>query len=303
VSTRSVGMGAPFGWLMKALDAGRRNPTALFGGFAMMMLVVLVPSAVQFAADKMLVVGSAAWIAVYAVAFVGSLVLAPPLAGAAFRLLDACERGLPVRASAIFDGFRLPGFLARMVLLMLAFVAVYLLVLAVLYALLPGKDVLFEYFRRALAVTPGAQPDFTGLAPPPGGLFLWMLGSMFLLLVLGNAYMLAFAQAALAGRGIVDSLRDGFAGAFRNLLPFLGFAIAMFFVALVVALVLMLVVGLVAVVLTLVSPVLAVAVLAPVYVALLLGVYVIMFAYYYHAWLEIFGGERPAPVDDSTLAA
>ena len=34
MTARTVSMGAPFSWLMKALDVGRRQPRALFGGFA-----------------------------------------------------------------------------------------------------------------------------------------------------------------------------------------------------------------------------------------------------------------------------
>lgn len=305
MSTRPVSMSAPFSWVMKALDVGRRNPAALFGGFLLMLLVLLVPTAAQLLADTMLAKGTTTWGVVYALSVLASLALTPPLFGAAFRLLDACERGVPVRATAIFDGYRLPGFWLRMVLLMLAFVAVYLVAIGLLVVLLPGKEVLLQYFTRALAAGPGGTPDFAGLAPPPGGLLLWLLGAMFLLLVLGNAYMLAFAQASLTGSGVIDSTIAGFAGSFRNLLPFLGIAIAMFFIGLVLMLVLGLVVVMVVAVLSMVSQALAIAVLAPLYVLMMLGLYVIMFAYYYHAWRDILAapGAPAGAADESTLAA
>ena len=259
MTVKNVSMGAPFDWLMKGLDVGRRNPGALFGGFLWLLAVGLVPSVIQIAGDALAAPGSAAYIAAYALSLVLSLVLMPPLMGAAFRLLDRCERGEAVAASDIFDGYRLPGFARHMVLLSLAFVAVYVIALAVLLLVLPGKDAVMAIVARMAAAPPGGQPDMSGLAPPPGGFFLWLLGAMFLLTLLGNAYMLAFAQAALRGRGVLDSLRDGFAGALRNLLPFLGFAIAMAFVGFVLLLIAAVVIALVVGLLAMASKLLAVA--------------------------------------------
>ena len=86
MSGKIVSMGAPFGWLMKGLDGGRRTPGALFGGFLWLLAVGLVPTAIQLAGDALAAPKSAAWIAAYAVslaAFFAALVLlyrltAPP---------------------------------------------------------------------------------------------------------------------------------------------------------------------------------------------------------------------------------
>ena len=302
MTVKNVSMGAPFDWLMKGLDVGRRNPGALFGGFLWLLAVGLLPSVIQIAGDALAAPGSAAYIAAYALSLVLSLVLMPPLMGAAFRLLDRCERGEAVAASDIFDGYRLPGFARHMVLLSLAFVAVYVVALAALLLVLPGKDALLAIVARMAAAPPGGQPDMSGLAPPPGGFFLWLLGAMFLLTLLGNAYMLAFAQAALRGRGVLDTLRDGFAGALRNLLPFLGFAIAMAFVGFVLLLIAAVVIALVVGLLAMASKLLAVAVAIPLYLVLMLALYVVMFGFYYHGWREIFDLPAATATDD-TLAA
>ena len=304
MSTRNVSMGAPFEWLLRGLDVGRRNAAALFGGFALMLAVGLVPSVLQIAGDAMLAGNPVAAVAVYLVSLAVSLVLMPPLFGAAFRLIDRCERGQPASAVSIFDGFRLPAFAARMIFVALLFVALYLAVIALLYVLLPGKEALKEIFMRALATPPGGQPDLTGLPPAPGGLFWWLLGAMFSFVLLGNAYMLAFAQAALGHRRVVDAVIDGFAGAFRNLLPFLGFAIVAAVVGVVVLLIVALVVGLIVGLLAAISPTLAIVVALPLYLLLMLGLYVVIFGFYYHAWRDIFGAPAtPAAVDESTLAA
>lgn len=304
MTTRNVSMGAPFDWLLRALDVGRRNPGALFGGFALMLAVGLVPSLLQFAGDALVAGNPAVAMSIYLVSLAVSLVLMPPLFGAAFRLLDGCERGVPVSAAGIFDGFRLPGFAVRMIVVALIFVALYLLVIGVLYVLLPGKDVLKEIFMRALATPTGGQPDLSGLPPPPGGLIWWLLGAMFMFVLLGNAYMLAFAQASLGGRGAVESVGDGFSGAFRNLLPFLGFAIVAAIVGVVVLLVVALILGLIIGLLAAISPVLAALVGIPLYVLLMLGLYVVIFGFYYHAWRAIFGVPAAEPAaDDGIIAA
>ena len=304
MTTRNVSMGSPFDWLLRALDVGRRNPSALFGGFALLLVVGLVPSVLQFAGDALVAGNPVVAVGIYLVSLAVSLVLMPPLFGAAFRLLDGCERGQPMSAVGIFDGFRVPGFAVRMIAVALMFVALYLLVIGVLYALLPGKDVLKEIFMRALATPPGGQPDLEGLPPAPGGMIWWLLGAMFMFLLLGNAYMLAFAQAALGGRGAVDAVTDGFAGAFRNLLPFLGFAIVAMIAGVVVLLIVALLIALVIGVLAAISPMLAVAVAIPLYVLLMLGLYVVIFGFYYHAWRAIFGVPAAEPAtDDGVIAA
>jgi len=45
----------------------------------------------------------------------------------------------------------------------------------------------------------------------------------------------------------------------------------------------------------LVSPVLAMVVVLPVYLVLMLALYVVMFGFYYHGWREIFGEPAEAP--------
>lgn len=289
MTAKSVTMGAPFAWLMKALDVGRRNPGALFGGFLLVLVVGLVPSALQLLGDAISTPMAPVWIVLYAISVLASIVIMPPLVGAAFRLLHACETGAPARASDVLAGYADREFAVRMVLVALSFMAVYIVALGLLYVVLPGKEALLEIFQRFAATPPGGQPDMTGLQAPPGGLLLWLLAATALLLVLGNAYMLAFAQASLGGRGVGDAMKDGFAAAFRNLLPFTGFAIAAFFVGFVLLLIASIVIGVIAALLMAISPTLALVVAVPLYLVLMLGLYVVMFGFYYHAWREVFG--------------
>lgn len=297
MTARTVSMGAPFGWLMKALDVGRKQPKALFGGFGLLLLVAAVPSVLQLGTQTLFPTATTALMVVYGLSLLLSLLLMPPLSGSAFRLLHACESGQPAAASDIFAGIRTPGFALRMILTMLLVVAGYLLVFGLLFALLPGKDFFIELFTRAIATPPGGQPDMTGMPDFPPSFLLWFLGAMAAVLVLSNAYMLAFARAALNERGPVPACVDGVLGTLKNLLPFTLIALAAvvvgFVAVLIVSVLLVLVVGLLAAM----SPALAIAVAVPIYFGLMLVMYVIAFGYYYHAWRDIYGEPVVAPED------
>ena len=86
------------------------------------------------------------------------------------------------------------------------------------------------------------------------------------------------------------------------MLPVLGFAIAMAFVGFVLLLIAAVVIALVVGLLAMASKLLAVAVAIPLYLVLMLALYVVMFGFYYHGWREIFDLPAPAATDD-TLAA
>lgn len=297
MTARSVSMGAPFRWLMKALDVGRKNPKALFLGFFLMLLVGLVPGGMQIAGQAVFPPASGALMAIYGLSFVLSLLLLPPLVGAAFNLLHACERGQPASATDIFDGYRDLSFAVRMWLTMVLVMLMYVVALGLLFALLPGKEFFVELMVRAAATPPGGQPDMTGMPAFPPSFLLWLLGAMFVVVVLSNVYMLAYARAALNQCGPVQSLLDGFAGTLRNLLPFILIAIVVVIVGFVLLMILGLVAGLAIGLLAALSPVLAAAIGLPIYIGLMLMLYVLAFGYYYHAWQEIFGEPAAAPED------
>lgn len=297
MTSRTVSMGAPFRWLMKAVDVGRRNPRALFGGFALLLLVALIPSVVQMVAQSLLAESPQLVLAVYLVTILASLVIMPPLTGSAFRLLHACETGQPAAASDIFDGYRDGGFALRMILTAVLVTLAYLVLFGLLYVVMPGKEFMIELFSRSMATPPGGQPDMSGMPPFPPSFLLWMLGAFAVMLVLTHAYLLAFGQAALAGQGPADSVLAGFKATLRNVLPFLGFTLVAMVVGFVLVLILAIVVGLFAAVLMAVSPVLAGVVLLPVYLGLMLVMYVVMFGFYYHGWREIFDEPTVEPAD------
>ena len=297
MNARTVSMGAPFGWLMKAIDVGRRNPRALFGGFALVMLVGLVPSVVQLGLQVALAGSPQLMMALYLLVLLASLVLMPPLTGGALRLLHACETGQPAAATDVLAGYADRPFAVRMILTALLMMLVYLVVFGVLYAVMPGKEFMAELFARSVATPPGGQPDMSNLPDFPPSFLLWLLGAGAVLMVLAHAYLLAFSHAALGGHGAVEAVGQGFKATLKNVLPLLGFTLAMCVVGFVAMLVLALVIGLLAGALMLVSPVLAGVVLLPVYLGVMLVLYVVMFGFYYHGWREIFGAPAADPME------
>ena len=81
--------------------------------------------------------------------------------------------------------------------------------------------------------------------------------------------------------------------------PIIAMAFVGFVLLLIAAVVIALVVGLLA----MASKLLAVAVAIPLYLVLMLALYVVMFGFYYHGWREIFDLPAPPPADDGTLTA
>lgn len=304
MTVKSVSMGAPFQWFMKALDIGGKNPRALFGGFLILLVVALVPTLVQLGVEHGLKPSLNVLLAVYGVIMVLSLLLMPPITGSALRLVHACEQGRPASAFDVLDGYRDGGFAVRMILTSLMMLACFLIVFGLLWALMPGKDFMMELFARSAATPPGGQPDMSGMPPFPPSFLLWLLGAMAFLLVLSHVYLLTYAQAALAGQGPVAATAQGFKAVLRNLLPFIGFTLAALAVGFVVLLVLGVVLALVIGLLATVSPVVGIAIGVPLYIGLMLVMYVVMFGFYYHAWRDIFGEAAvlPPPVSDAIVA-
>ena len=300
MTARTVSFATPFRWLMKAVDVGRRNPRALFGGFAILLVIGLVPTGVQMVLQALLADRPVVMWTLYALVVLASMLAMPPLTGAAIRVLHDCETGQPASALDVFNGYRDSAFAVRLVLTSLLMFAMYVVVLAVLFAVMPAKEMMIDLFSRSLATPPGGQPDMTGFDMDTSTLpwlFLWFVGAMAVIFTAMHMQMLTITHAALSGQGPVASLASGVIGTLKNIVPLTAFTLAMLVIAFVAMIVLGLVLGLLAVVLTLVSPVLAGVVLLPIYLAAILLGMIVLYGFYYHAWREIFGETAADPLD------
>lgn len=296
MNTRAHGPLAGFHWLRRALQVGRHNPRALFGGAAMLMAAWLAPSMLQAILHLALDPGDEVAIAIAALMTLLSVLILAPMMGGYLRLIDASEHGRPAHARDVFQLFHsrhawrtCAGF---GLLLMLVHLAVgYVLVSQFASGLL---DWYLEVTRLLQQVRPGdaGQPQLP--APPAGiGGFLG-LASIFALFI-GGVFAVGLGQVAMGGRGVRAAFADGFAGAAKNLLPLLVLAVLAFgamVVAVVAVFMVLVVVGGLA---GLLHPVLATLVVVPLYLGFLAVLNAIMFSVMYQVWRDVTDQAPGAP--------
>jgi hypothetical protein len=294
--TRTLGPAAGWKWFMQAVNLGRNDPKALFGAGALLMLAALVPSIVQLVLERLFARGNlSASLMIAGLCALAMMVVYPLLIGGFFRVIDATEHDRPVQATALFDTFRAGQGRGRLIGYGLAMAGIYLLVFGVVFGVF-GQEFAAWYmkvFELVQQATPGAPPP--QMPPLPDGTGRVFGLSLLAFMFLGGAYAVGFGQVALGGRGVGGALADGFAGALRNVLPLLVLTVvgmaAMMLAALLLGLV-MLVLGAIG---GLVHPALGVLLIAPVYIAFLVIVYVVMFGIMYFAWRDICAVDEPVP--------
>jgi hypothetical protein len=285
MTAKSISFGAPFSWLAASFDALRKDNGMVLGATALLMLVAFVPGLLNLGVDAIMqpmATGTALAIQVFFM-LVGT-VLFPPIFGGYFRILHARELGQPVRATDIFALFREPAAAWRMIATALLFMAIYMVALIAMNFATGGY--VMEFIKVAMTTQPGQQPVFP---PVPSGIVLWFLVMVFLGITLMTAYMLAITQTALSTRTPVEAIGDGFGVTLRNLAVFVVFYLAVGIAGCVFLLIFGLVVALVAMLFGLINPILAIVVIAPIYLALMLLLYAVMFGFNYYAWRDTLG--------------
>ena len=302
MTTRAISPGGGWRWFRQAIDLGRSNPKAIFGAVALLALIALIPSMIQMLLQFGLGLGPEVVMVVIGLTTLASIVVYPLLIGGLLRVIDAAENGRATHATAIFDTFHAGGDRGRLVGFGLLMTAIYLGVFLLVVSLF-GKDFMDWYGKLITA----AQAQQAGGAPMPPELLalpegfgqVMALGSLFALFM-GGVYAIGFGQVALGGRSLGAALGDGVGGTLKNVLPMLVLVVlavaAMFALALVVSLVggILMLVG------SLVHPSLGLLLVMPVYIGMLLVVYVVMFGVMYHMWRDICGEQavKAPPRDD-----
>lgn len=290
MSTRTMGPGAGWSWLARAVNLGRNNARAVIGAIALVAALALVPSIVQMGAQSALGGRPDALLTVIGLSTVVSLVVFPLLIGGALRVIDAAERGRPAEPTAVFDTFRTGQGGGRLIGFGLLMTALYLLVFGVLIGSF-GQG-LPEWYAQVMQLTieAGGRPlQPADIPDPPAGLGTVVALGLLLGMFLSGAWAIGFGQVALGGRGVLEAVRQGLAGALKNLLPII--VLTVLSVAGMVALVLVvaLVGGLLMLIGGLVHPALGMLLVAPVYLGMILLMYVVMFGVMYHMWRDICG--------------
>ncbi len=302
MTTRVVSPGSGWRWLRQAIDLGRNNPKAVFGAVALMAIIALIPSVIQLVLQHGLGLGPEAVMAVIGLTTLASIVIYPLLIGGLLRVIHAAENGRPTQATAIFDTFQAGRDRSRLIGFGLLMTAIYMGVFLLVVSLF-GKDFLDWYWKlitAAQAQQAGGAPMAPEMMALPEGFGRVMgLGSLFALFM-GGVYAIGFGQVALGGRSVGAALGDGLGGTLKNVLPILLLAV----LAVLAMFALMLVAGIIAGILALVGGLVHVSVgmllATPVYIGMLLVVYVVMFGVMYFMWRDICGDPTTpeAPRDD-----
>lgn len=303
-STRALGPGAGLGWLRQAINLGRSNPRAVFGAVALLALIALLPSVLQLVLQQVLGLGASQLINVVGLLSLLMLVLYPLLIGGLLRVIDDAEHGRATHATAMFDTFRSGAGAGRLVGFGVLMTLVYVVALGAVVMLFgPG---LFDWYMQVLDATMrGDQAAVAAAAQAvPDGLGTVMaLGTLVGLFCTG-VYAVGFGQVALGDRPVLGALGDGIAGTLKNLLPIVILAAVAFGGLIVfmgiVALVLAVLVGIG----SLVHPMLGTVLALPVYLGMLLVLYVVMFGVMYFMWRDVCAVPDATPDDtpSGTLA-
>lgn len=297
MSTRAMGPMAGFRWLMNAINLGRNNPKAVFGAAALSMVLMLVPSLLTVPLQMTGTQSAGRMAAVIAISMLFGLLLAP-LYGGLLSIIDAAERGRPARATDVFAPYRAGGGAVRMIGFALGMLVVYAAIVAIVLGVV-GTGII-HWYTEVLAAQ--AAKSTTMPALPAGFGTAVALFAVFWLLVMG-VYAVGFGQVALAGRSPLAALKDGFVGSIKNLLPLLMLVVGLFVAWIAVALAVIVLVGIAALLAKLVGAWVLFVVAVPVYIALILALYVVMFGVMYFMWRDICGGSDMSAETVGAMAA
>jgi hypothetical protein len=286
MTTRAVGAGAGLTWLQRALNLGRDNPKAIFGG-ALLLLTTLIVIGVGLALVMTVISLSAGtnsliWRLISLLTGVAISALMAVLMAGYLQLLDAVEQGRPVSALQVFSVLGQSVVAVRasafMVLLMLA----QNLLLRVLVGLVaPDVDIGSWYPQISPSPENGGTPPALPQGFGPALLIVWAVG-----LLSYGVQAIGLGQIALRDKGVVDALRDGVTGTLRNLLPLLLLSLLAMAAAVVLALLLLIAALLVGVLAKLLGG--WVGVLAvPLSLVLVLALMVVMLGVMYGVWRDV----------------
>src|SRR5688500_11912826 len=109
MTTRALGPGAGWSWLKQAINLGSQNPMAIFGGAALVFVVVIVVAIVLgilmgTTATTLQTGGAASMTLSMLITLPILLVMAGLLVGY-LRIIDAVEQNRPASAANVFAGF------------------------------------------------------------------------------------------------------------------------------------------------------------------------------------------------------
>lgn len=286
MTTRSMGPLAGFSWLTRGISVGLRHPKPLFGGAGLLLVACLLPTLVtmplQFrAAITGTPMNPATFGWIMALSMLLGLLLIPLYAGY-LQVIDAADRGLPARALDIFNPYR-EGDALRLIGYGLAVIALYVLIFAIVIAVTGGG--LVDWYMQAMTAQTSHLP------PPalPSGFGIAVALIAVLCLFMMGFYAISLGQVALNRRNLFGALGDGTRGALKNVLPLIMFTVGAVLGWIALAIVVMIAVLLLVLIGKFVGAWLTFVVIVPIYIALLLTMFMWMFGSMYYLWRDVCG--------------
>lgn len=297
MTTRTVGAGHGWKWIVQGVNVGRANPRAVYGATAVVALLALVPNVLQAILQLTLGLDPASQIMVIGATSLVSIAVYPLLIGGVLRVIDAVEHGRPARPTDVFSTFK-DGNAGRLV----GFgVLMGVLYIATFYALVSAfGDGVMDWYMEILTISqemgaqsaPATPPE---LPLPPAGIGPLMALAIFFGVYYATVYALGLGQVALGGRPVMQAFTDGLGGALRNVLPVIVAAVIAMAGGFALMLAFAMVVTIIGVVASLVHPGLAALLVLPLYLVLLLVLYIVMFGAMYAMWRDVC-----APADEAS---
>lgn len=284
MATRMTSPFAGFGWIKNAINLGRHNPKAVFGGAALLVVVSLLPSLVTLPIQYGMPGNMKAFAAAMAFSMAAGLLLAPVMGGY-LQVIDAVEGQRPVRARDVFAPYRAGGGALRIIvfaaLLMLVTMAMFG---AVVYGVAPGVG---EWYLQTVANGVAAPQNVPAL---PDNFGRAMAAFTLLWVLFLGVFAIGYGQVAIARRSPVAALGDAFAGSFKNVLALVVLLVSVIVLALVLGLAMMLVAFLLGLLAMVGGAWLVIALMVPVYAVLFLVMYTVLFGLAYFLWRDVCGG-------------
>src|SRR5690606_33633641 len=200
---RSVSASAGVDWLKNAINLGRGNPRALFGGAALAVVAMVVLMFALGIVQGLLLAGfgsAGAMVAGMAVTMVAVVVVVSMLLVGFLRLVDDVENGRPTSAGRVFAGFGDLGASLRVIGFTLVLTLLQYAVLGLLLAVL-ARDAL-GWYARMMTMSDPTTMDPAMLALPDG-IALAMVVTVVVGLVMYGVQAIGACPIAPQGRGVV----------------------------------------------------------------------------------------------------
>jgi hypothetical protein len=299
MTTRSKGALAGFDWLKRGASLGFRHPKPIFGGAALLLLALLLPSLITLPIQFL---SASAGTPLNPMVFVGIMagsllfgLLVVPLYAGYLQVIDAAEHGLPARARDIFKPYR-QGEALRLIGYGLALVVIYVAIVGIV--IIAAGSGIASWYMQVLTAQAHHQPP-PGL--PHGFGIAMALFTVFGLFMMG-CYSISLGEVALRRRGVFNAIGDGLLGALKNLLPLIVLAVSLIVAWIIVVIAIAIVVLLLALIGKLVGAWLTLVLVIPLYIAMMLMIFAIMFGVMYYLWRDVCSDDGASGVAPAIAA-